>query len=465
LVIAQKAYAQVTLGPPNLEFNLACASPSFNIFNVTFSATPQSALGASNEFIIELSDGTGSFADSIEINANIETVTTSSIVLSFSIPETTSGDAYKLRIKSTDPVAISSNSDAFEAYYRIHNEDFTINNFVDTAEYCSGGSYLLTIDPSSESNNSPLDFPSLTYNWFRVVNEETSTFTLVSTGPTFSVDTPGTYFAETNYGTCTNDSRSNRVTVIEIGGGGGLTADIDSSLGNPYCIDDGPTTLSTISGNSYQWFKDGIEIVDAVDQTYITNESGTYTVSIDLGTCIANATITLENGESENEINVMETNPIGEGETLDVIVTTSAVNAQFEWYLNNAVIIGETEDTYTVTEPGNYSVIVSQMGGCSQEFVFSVIDIFPSVEEIPNLVSPNADGTNDTWIVPQSYIRGTNTNITIISSNGEIVFETDNYLNNWPVEDIEFKNINPVYYYIIEAENGDIKKGSITVIK
>ena len=57
--------------------------------------------------------------------------------------------------------------------------------------------------------------------------------------------------------------------------------------------------------------------------------------------------------------------------------------------------------------------------------------------------------------------------MTILSSLGEIVFETDNYdnYNGWPQTSIEFKNFNPVYYYIITPNGGSAKKGSITLLK
>lgn len=461
LIFFQSSQAQIVV--TGLGFTQACASPSFNTYNVSFNFQ-ESALGSTNQFIIELSDPTGSFTDATEIyTSNVGEVTTSPATLTFSVPTTTSGESYKLRIRGTDPVALSNNSDTFPAYYRIQDTPFTINNLIDIAEYCAGGSYLLTIDnPGVPPNDSPLQYPSLTFNWFRETGPTTSV--LVFTGPTYSVDTPGTYFAETNYGTCTSNSFSNRVTVNEVGAGG-ISISIDSSLGNPYCSSDGPTTLSTANGNSYQWFKDGIEIENATDQTYITNEAGIYSVNIDLGTCISNATINLDNGENLSSINVDESNTIGEGETLDVIVTTSATNPIFEWYINDTLIPGETEDNYEVTGPGNYKVVVNQLGGCSSELVFTVIELFPSVAEIPNLVSPNGDGNNDSWIIPQEYVSGTNTDITIISSQGEIVFKTNNYLNNWPIEGIDFKNVNPVYYYIIETEDQDILKGSITVIK
>ena len=44
--------AQIVISTPNLGFSQACASPTFNTYNVTFSFSPESGLNSSNQFII-----------------------------------------------------------------------------------------------------------------------------------------------------------------------------------------------------------------------------------------------------------------------------------------------------------------------------------------------------------------------------------------------------------------------------
>jgi len=457
--------AQIVIGAPSLGFSQACASDSFNTYNVTFSFSPESALGAANQFIIELSDETGSFANpTIVFSSNSGAVTVSPATLSFSLPNTTSGEGFKIRIKSTAPVATSSNSIAFPAYFKIQDTPFSINNLVSTGAYCSDSSYLLTIDnPGYGSNDSPLQYPSLTFNWYKETSPTTSVF--VATGSSLSVSEPGTYFVETNYGTCTSNSFSNRVTVTEATSS--ATSSISSSLGNPYCSSQGSTTLSTIAGNSYQWYKDGTAITGATSQMYITNEAATYSVTINLGSCVANASIDLQNNGFTSSIDVTDTNIINEGETLLVTVTTTANSPDFQWYLNESIISGANGNSFEVTEIGNYKVVVSQTSGCisSTEFLFNVTEPFPDVANIPNLISPNGDGINDTWVIPLPYVSGSNTEVIIYSSQGKVVLSTKNYLNNWPLEYLNLSSVNEVYYYIIIPENSEPIKGAITIIK
>ena len=468
-LIPQQTKAQIVIGAPSLGFSQACASTSFNTYNVTFVFSPESGLSATNQFIIEMSDPDGSFSNpTVVFTSNEGAVTVSPATLSFSLPTTTAGEGYKLRIKSTAPIATSSNSAAFAAYYKIQDSPFTINNLVSTGAYCSGGNYLLTIDnPGTGSNDSPLNYPTLTFNWYKETGPTTSVF--VAEASSLTVNQEGTYFVETNYGTCTSNSFSNRVTISEAISGE-ADATIASSLGNPYCPDQGLTTLSTIGGNSYQWYRDGAIIPGATSQMYQTDQSGIFSVQVDLGSCQASGILDLVSENFTSTINVSDTTTLEEGETLDIIVTTSAENPEFEWYLNNTVIIGENQNTLEATALGDYKVVISQTTGCivSNEILFEITEPFnpfPEVENIPNLISPNGDGANDTWVIPTNYVSGTNTEVIIMSNRGEIVLQTDDYQNNWPENQLDFKSINLVYYYIITTQDQEIKKGSITIVK
>lgn len=469
LLLPEQTNAQIVIGTPSLGFTQACASASFNTYSTTFGFSPESGLSATNQFIVEMSDPDGNFSNPIILfTSNAGAITVSPATINFSLPTTTAGENYKLRIKSTAPTATSSNSVPFAAYYKIQDSPFSINNLVSTGAYCPNGSYLLTIDnPGTGSNDSPLTYPSLTFNWFKETGPTTSVF--IAEGPTLSVNQEGTYFVETNYGTCTSNSFSNRVTISEAVSGE-ANATISSSLGNPFCSNEGLTTLSTIGGNSYQWFKNGVIIPGATSQMYQTNESGIFSVIVDLGTCQASGFIDLQTGDFLSTLNVLDVNVMELEETLMVTVTTTATNPEFQWYLNGTLIPDAIENTYEATEYGDYKIVVSQTSGCivSDEILFVInepFDPFPEVENIPNLISPNEDGVNDTWVIPNKYVSGTNTEVMIMTNQGKVVLQTNDYQNNWPENQLDLNSINLVYYYIITTPEQEIKKGSITIIK
>lgn len=469
LLLSGQINAQIVIGMPNLGFTRACAGDGFNTYNVTFVFTPESELSPTNQFTVEMSDATGNFANATIVHTSQPgAVTTSPATLNFAIPETSAGEGYRIRVKSTGPVASSSNSVPFAAYFKLQDSPFTINNFVSTAAFCTGGSYLLTIDPiGNGSNDSPLNYPSLTFKWYKAINETATVF--VGDGPTLLVEEEGSYFVKTNYGTCTSNSYSNRVTVSEVTAGEADAA-IVSSFGNPFCPADGMTTLSTLGGISYQWFKDGVAITDATNQMYQTDESGVFSVEVDLGNCVASGSIELESFGFDSTIDVDEVNILEEGESIWATVTTNANQPKFDWFFNDVIISDAVDNSYKASAFGDYKVIITQTVGCmvSQEFTFSVteaVDPFPEVEHIPNLISPNGDGINDTWVIPTKYVSGTNTEVIIMTNQGKVVMQTNAYLNNWPENSLELNSINQVFYYIITTQDQQTKKGSITVVK
>tara|TARA_R110002050_G_scaffold89629_4_gene188682 strand:+ start:867 stop:2333 length:1467 start_codon:yes stop_codon:yes gene_type:complete len=469
-MLQQSLNAQIVIGTPNLGFSQACANESFNSFSTTFIFSPEAGLYPSNKFSIEMSDSDGDFTNAVVIYSSTPgSITTSPATLNFPIPETAAGENYKIRITSSAPVATSSSSVSFAAYYKPQDSPFSINHLVSTGAFCTGGSYLLSIDnPGTGNNDSPLLYPNLTFKWYKEMSP--TTFVFVADGPTLDVTTDGTYFARTNYGSCTSDSFSNRVTISEVTSGV-ANATIVSSLGNPYCPGQGTTTLSTFVGNSYQWFKDGNSIEGATSQMLQTNESGTFTVQVDLGDCSASGSIELVSESFESSIDVDDVVETLEGYPIEVTITDNAQAPEYSWYLDGVLIPGATAATFEAEEFGDYTATVSETTGClvTVEYNFTVeesVNFFPDVEKIPNVISPNGDGINDTWIIPQIYhTNDANTEVLIMDNKGNVVLKTVSYQNNWPEVDLNLSSVNQVYYYVITTEDNKTKKGSITVVK
>lgn len=468
-----KIQAQIAIGKPTFPFTQICANPSFNSFEVNFSFTPTTGISPSNQFIVELSDGNGSFAaPTVVFTSAAGAITTSPAKITFAVPVTTSGEAYRLRVRSTIPGSTFQPSNPFPAYYKPQDSQFTINNSVANVVVCTGGSYVLSIDnPGIGTNDSPLKYPGLTFNWFRD-NGPTALPTKVAsaTGGNYTVTTPGIYYAETNYGSCTSNSYSNRVTVTS--SSSGATAVITSSLGNPFCASQGPTILSVTKGSTYQWYKDNVAIANATNQTYTATSIGQYSVKVGFGTCEANASFNLQEVSFTSSLNVPAINQVAPGQNITVIVSSSAVNPSYKWYLNDVLIPSASSNTYTASGRGKYKVSITQAGTCTitNDLLFEITSTsnpFPDVAAIPNIVSPNGDGINDTWEIPLEYVNGTKAKVQIISSLGELVLDTDNYQNDWPsvAKPLSFSQVNPIYYYIITTTDNTVKKGSITVLK
>lgn len=463
-------YAQSSISPQQLPFKDICAGDivdgvKYNEYLATFSYLN---FASDVTFSVQLSDEFGSFNNpTATTTLDVIPLSSTEKTIKFAIPTTLKGsNTYSLRIVSSNGINSPraqnfSGVYSFSAYYKDFVSSFLINENRDTATLCSGGSFTLTVDNLTPEvkESSPANYPNIKYKWYKddVLISGQNLASLV-------VNSAGVYFAELDYGECSSvNYSSNRVTVYSSSSGSGVT--INSSLGNPFCANGSGTVLTATSGNSYVWKKDGAIINGVSTRTYTTNESGTYTVEVDFGGCKASGSINLSSNGFNASIDVADTVQVEEGETLSVSVTTDAANPTYEWYLNNNLIAGATTNTYLVAAVGNYRVKISQASGCiaTKEFSFKVTGPAPPATVIPNIV--NLSGSYPYWNIPEAY-RTASTKVIIMSSNGDIMFDDvgsnyDPQVNSF-IKD--FKNVNPVYYYVIQSDTGE-KKGSITVIK
>lgn len=456
-----------SISPKKLPFTNICAGEGFNQYEANF---VYSGFPALTTFEVELSDNMGSFTTPVATTI-LSTVDISSTEkkITFAIPSTLIGsEIYSLRVKSSTGVVSSkfvnfASNSSFPVYFKPFESSFYINGREASAAICIGGSTTISIDnPTPDiKNSSPANYPDLKYKWYKG-----TALIAGETGPSLVVNSVGEYYAVIDYGLCSDANfSSNRVTVIEAAG---ASVSISSSEGNPFCPTNTFTVLSTVaSANSYQWYNNNVAISGATTNQYQANQAGVYSVAVDFGGCTTTASIDLAVNKISGTVEPSQS-LIQEGETKTITVTTDADSPSYQWYLNNLLISGATGSTYGATEVGDYKVLITQNLGCaiSKEVPFKIASgLDPNATKIPNLISPNNDGINDTWVIPQEYAGGTNTEVIVMSAQGEVVLKTNNYLNNWPETQIDFTNTNPVYYYIITSQNQKVKKGSITVVK
>jgi gliding motility-associated-like protein len=84
--------------------------------------------------------------------------------------------------------------------------------------------------------------------------------------------------------------------------------------------------------------------------------------------------------------------------------------------------------------------------------------------EANNILSPNGDGINDIWIVKNIAFYPKNT-VTVYDRNGKVVFNKQNYGNDWAGTYRGSVLNNGTYYCWVDLGNGTYIRGFITVVK
>ena len=124
LMGATQLSAQIIIDAPEPANSLFC--PGIGGFNqyfvdISWTGTPQS----DNEFILELSDSSGSFATAVELaRESGQNTIGGDFSQEFAVPTNARGDGYRLRVRSTSPVATSPESSPLAIYYQGADHEF-----------------------------------------------------------------------------------------------------------------------------------------------------------------------------------------------------------------------------------------------------------------------------------------------------------------------------------------------------
>ncbi len=382
LLCAQSVVSQIVIGTPSLSFSQACASAGFNTYSVSFTFFPTGNLQAGNSFLLEMSDAAGNFSTATVVKTLNNT--TSPVATSFQLPTNTAGEGYKLRVRSTAPVAVSPSSVSFPAYYAIHNQPFSINNNTGSVTVCEGSQYTLQVDTDGTAA-SPLFYPHLKYKWYRNFAEIAG-----QTGPSLPITAAGNYYVIVDYGSCIMNSYSN---IVEISLVSGFELNINSSDGSDIICSGSFKTLTASHQNAsynYQWYRENVAINGATSASYDATLEGTYKLTISVGSCLfeSNA-VFLELVDLEVGLNTAPVETLIPGLTLQIQGITNAESPTFQWKKNNVDIPGANSDRYTVSDAGNYSLAVTETQGCVASKTASTAVVFPNGYEVVIVPSEN----------------------------------------------------------------------------
>lgn len=120
----------------------------------------------------------------------------------------------------------------------------------------------------------------------------------------------------------------------------------------------------------------------------------------------------------------------------------------------------------TLSETTQFIVTGTNSDGCSDTASVLVRVIADDAINVNprNVFTPNGDGIDDEWVI--EYIENyPGAEITIYNGLGSVVYETNNYNNNWNAVYQGNDLPETAYFYVIRYENKNPKTGSVTVIR
>lgn len=234
---------------------------------------------------------------------------------------------------------------------------------------------------------------------------------------------------------------------------------------NETCLgNNGSITGIQVTGNGpfvFSWNGTSLTTLD------ISNlNAGIYTLSAtDVNGCVSTGTPVTVSSDPSPGADFSISNPVASpGEIITFTNTSSGGPFQsYSWTVSGVGLIGTgSSATFNSMEEATYNMtlVVETIDGC----IDSITKPFEILGElkIPNIVTANGDHVNDEF-----YITNLKPNSKLVIQNrwGNVVFESDNYKNNWGGIDITGEKLDDgVYFYQLITADGKMWQGNVHLL-
>lgn len=127
--------------------------------------------------------------------------------------------------------------------------------------------------------------------------------------------------------------------------------------------------------------------------------------------------------------------------------------------MENNKLIADQDGPVTITaiQPGNKNYNEAEQ-------VSQSMTILPTFDGISSLFTPNGDGMNDYWRIPDIQEYG-KVHVTVYNRFGQTVFEADNYKNDWDGTWKGYPLPSASYYFILISSEKGIVKGVVNIVR
>lgn len=208
----------------------------------------------------------------------------------------------------------------------------------------------------------------------------------------------------------------------------------------------------------------------ATTSSITVSTGGTYTVTANNGGCISTANSTVVVYSQPNADFISDpVSPFLFGTTA-LISDASTIAApdsivSWTWFVDGALVSNSDQFNYLFATAGDYTVTLYIMSdnGCIDS-ITKIISVIAEIT-IPNVFSPGTSaGSNDMFVV-QNLSYYPNSRLSVFNRWGQVVFESDDYQNNWNGLNKGDGNMvaSGTYFYVLTLEDGTVYNGTVTV--
>jgi gliding motility-associated-like protein len=292
--------------------------------------------------------------------------------------------------------------------------------------------------------------PAITYLW-----------STGETTPTITVSESGIYTLTITDGPCT---ASDSIDII-------ISDPVIVDLGEDFlsCFDTDTILTAQVVGNpqtaTYEWYLNGILLSDENNQTLFITQEGEYTVIVTVDSCVGEDSVVVSLRD-DLEVSVGEDFITCPNEPQTITASTTEEGVTYQWFLNGELITGETNSNLDISlEPGligvqTYSVVIT-LGSCTATDSVDVSSYAVGNCVISEGISPNGDGYNDLLDLSFLNDRTGIKKLQIFNRLGTLVFEKNNYINEWFGQTNDGNDLpTGTYFYVIDLAGNDAYYGS-----
>ena len=281
-----------------------------------------------------------------------------------------------------------------------------------------------------------------------------------------------------------------------------------------FTIDPGSSVIIhgfAVNASAYQWYKNGQPIAGAIGADYKATEPGLYKVeALNIASCPSSASeevqvlmgtipvdmaivkksddkpavigtpytyvLTVKNASAYPATNVMVTDTLPSGLEFLSMVTWDKGLPNFDkttnilsWSITDFTAYGQAELSFLARSNKSGTITNKATVTANEKDPYTKNNTSTDIKQItglniPNVFTPNGDGKNDTFEIPELAIFPEN-EIIIINRWGNSVYEKKGYHNDWTGEGLN----EGTYFYVLKVKylSGvwETYKGYITLLR